>query len=88
MLPKDGTSWSPCLFFVVKVDPAPGSPDKVLKGSELVTEGDISGRVLALVLGVIVVLKVRVFDLDTLLLVVPRGATLGELILSLVSFCV
>lgn len=65
MLPKDGTSWSLCLFFVVKVDPAPDSPDKVFEGSELVTDDDISGRVLALILGVIVVLKVRVFDLGT-----------------------
>lgn len=87
MLPKDGTSWSPYLFFVVKVDPAPESPDEVLTGSVLVTEGDISGRVLALVLGVIVVLKVRVFDLDAVC-IVPKDATLGELILSLASFCV
>jgi hypothetical protein len=65
MLPKDGTSWSLCLFFVVKVDPAADSPEKVLTGGELATEGDISGRVLALVLGVIVVLKVSVFDLGT-----------------------
>lgn len=87
MLPKDGTSWSPYLFFVVKVNPAPESPDKVLTGIGLDTEGDISGRVLVLVLGAILVLKVRVFDLGTVC-IAPKDATLGVLVLSLASFCV
>lgn len=65
MLPEDGIAWSSCLFFVVKVDPPPDSPGKVFTGSGLFMEGDISSCVLAILLGAIVVLKVKVFDLGT-----------------------
>lgn len=60
MLPKDDIAWSPYLLFVVKVEPVPDSPDNVFTGSELVIDGNVSGRAFA---GVKVVLKVREFDL-------------------------
>jgi hypothetical protein len=49
-------------------------------------EGDVFGSVLALLLGVIVVLKVKVFDLGTVC-VVPKDEILDGLILSCAPLC-
>jgi hypothetical protein len=85
-------AWSSCLFFVVKVGTSPDSPARVLKENGLresfaiVPEGNIVGSVLTLLLGVIVVLKVKVFDLGAVC-VVPKDATLDGLTLSRAPLC-